>query len=161
VVINGAIHEESAHEAELGTLKGFRKDIRPHLFSGTILKVEVSSVVIMTNEKVFCLDVFGAFRTGDISVFSQGKSAHIVLIDDVGFDFVTLGFEKMTCPEDITNFVIKADEFAFTRTFGRDFVLRRGAGSSTTAKSKKRSRVTFAVVMKVVRCVDIPDDVGE
>ena len=38
MVINGAIHEESAHEAELGTLKGFCKDIRPHLFSGTILR---------------------------------------------------------------------------------------------------------------------------
>ena len=60
----------------------------------------------MTNKKIFCLDVFGAFRTGDIAVFSQGKSAHIVLIDDVGFDFVALGFEEMTCPEDVTNFVV-------------------------------------------------------
>ena len=83
------------------------------------------------------------------------------MIDDVGVDFVTLCFEEMTCPEDITNFVVEADEFAFTRAFGRDFVLRRRAGSSTTAKSKKRTGVTFAVVMKVVRGIDIPDDVGK
>ena len=136
MVINGAIHEESTHEAELGTLKGFRKDIRPHLFSGTILKVEVSSVVIMTNEKVFCLDVFGAFRTGDISVFSQGKSAHIVLIDDVGFDFVTLGFEELTSPKNITDFVIKTNDFTFARTLGWYFVFGGRTGSCTTAKRK-------------------------
>ena len=71
MVINGAIHEESAHEAELGTLKGFRKDIRPHLFSGTILKVEFACVVKVTNKEVFCFYVLGAFRTRDITVFGQ------------------------------------------------------------------------------------------
>ena len=106
LVINGAIHEECTHEAELGSLKGFRKNIRPHVFGGTILKVEFSCVVKMTNEEVFCFDVLGSFRTGDISVFGQGKSTHIVLIDDVGFDFVALGFKELTCPEDIANFVI-------------------------------------------------------
>ena len=62
LVINGAIHEECTHEAELGSLKGFRKNIRPHVFSGTILKVEFSCVVKMTNEEGFCFDVLGSFR---------------------------------------------------------------------------------------------------
>jgi hypothetical protein len=68
------------------------------VFGGTILKVQFACIVIMTNEEVFGFDVLGAFRTGDIAVFSQGKSAHIVLINDVGFDFVTLGFKEMTSP---------------------------------------------------------------
>ncbi len=94
------------------------------MFGGTILKVEFSCVVKMTNEEVFCIDVLGSFRTGDITVFSQGKSTHIVLIDDVGFDFVALGFKELTGPEDIANFVIETDDFAFAGAFGRDFVFR-------------------------------------
>ena len=72
MVIQWAIHEKRTHEAELSTLEGLSENIGPHLFSGAILQVEVSSVVIMTNEKIFCLDVLGAFRTGNIAVFSQG-----------------------------------------------------------------------------------------
>ena len=106
MVVNRAIHEECTHEAELGALEGFCKNVRPHVFGGTILKVEFACVVKVTNEEVFCFDVFGSFRTGDISVFGQGKSTHIVLIDDVGVDFVALGFKELTRPEDIPNFVI-------------------------------------------------------
>ena len=50
--------------------------------------------------------MFGPFRTGDMAIFRQWKSAHIVLIDDVGIDFVALGFEELSRPEDIANFII-------------------------------------------------------
>jgi len=60
----------------------------------------------MTNEEVFGFNMFGPFRTGDIAIFRQRKSAHIVLIDDVGVDFVALGFKELSRPEDIANFII-------------------------------------------------------
>ena len=60
----------------------------------------------MTNEEVFGFNMFGPIRTGDIAIFCQRKSAHIVLIDDVGVDFVALGFEELSCLEDIADFII-------------------------------------------------------
>jgi hypothetical protein len=61
----------------------------------------------MTNEEVFCYDMFlGPFRTGDIAILRQRKSAHIVLVDDIGLDFVALGFEELSFPEDIADFII-------------------------------------------------------
>ena len=48
----------------------------------------------MTNEEVFCFDMFGPFRTGDIAILRQRKSAHIVLVDDIGLDFVALVGKK-------------------------------------------------------------------
>ena len=114
-VINWAIHQEIMHDAKLGTLERFGKDVCPHVFGRTILKIKFSRIVEMTNEEVFCFDMFGPFRT-------QRKSAHIVLVDDIGLDFVALGFEELSRPEDIADFIIETDDFAFARTFGRNFV---------------------------------------
>jgi len=71
----------------------------------------------MKNKEVFGFNMFGPFRTGDIAIFCQRKSAHIVLIDDVGIDFVALGFEELSRPENITDFIIKTDDLAFARAF--------------------------------------------
>ena len=105
-VINGAIHQERTHEAKLGTLERFGKDVCPHVFGRTILKIKFSGIVEMTNKEVFCFDMFGPFRTGDIAILCQRKSAHIVLVDDIVLDFAALGFEELSRPEDIANFII-------------------------------------------------------
>ena len=60
----------------------------------------------MTNEEVFCFDMFGPFRTGDIAILCQRKSAHIVLVDNIGLDFLALGFEELSHPEVIADFII-------------------------------------------------------
>jgi hypothetical protein len=41
-VINWAIHQERTHEAKLGTLERFGKDVCPHVFGRTILKIKFS-----------------------------------------------------------------------------------------------------------------------
>ena len=66
----------------------FGKDLCPHVFGRTILKIKFSQIVEMTNEEVFCFDMFGPFRTGDI------------------IDFVALCFKELSRPEDIANFII-------------------------------------------------------
>ena len=97
-VINWEIHQECSHEAEFGTLERFSKDVCPHLFGTAILKIKFSRLVKMTNKEVFGFNMFGLFRIGDISIFRQRKSTHIVLVEDIGFDFVALGFEEVTRP---------------------------------------------------------------
>ena len=110
------------HEAKLGALKGLGKDIGPHLLGGAVLKIEFTCVVEMTNEEVFGFNMFGPLRAGNIAILCQRECTHIVLIDDVPFDFVALSFKKLMSPEDITDLVVKSDNLAFARTFGWDFV---------------------------------------
>ena len=120
-VIDRAIHQECTHKAKLGALKRFGEDIDPHLLGGAVLKIEFTGVVEMSNEEVFGFNMFGPLRAGNIAIFCQRKCTHIVLIDDVSFDFVSLSFKELTSPEDITDFFVESDDFAFARTFGWDF----------------------------------------
>jgi hypothetical protein len=88
----------------------------------------------MTSEKILRLDMFGLFRTRDVSIFGEGKRAHVVLVYNAGFDLVALGLKKLAGPEDITDFVKKTNEFTLAATFGRDFLLDRRAGSRTVTE---------------------------
>jgi hypothetical protein len=60
----------------------------------------------MTNKEILGLDVFGALRARDIAILRQGKGTHIILINDICVDFVSLRFKKLTSPENIANFVV-------------------------------------------------------
>ena len=60
----------------------------------------------MTNKEILGLDVFGALRAGDIAILCQGKGTHVILINDIGVDFVALCFKKLTSPKNIADFVI-------------------------------------------------------
>ena len=86
------------------------------------MKINFASVVIVANKEIFCLNMLCPFGAGNVAIFSQGKGAHVVLIYDVCVDFVTLGFEELTSPKNITYFVIKTNDFTFTRTLGWYFV---------------------------------------
>jgi len=66
--------------------------------------------------------MLGPFGAGNVAIFSQGKGAHVVLIYDVCFDFVSLGFKELTSPKNIAYFVIKTNDFTSARTLGWYFV---------------------------------------
>ena len=68
----------------------------------------------MTNKEILGLDVFGALRTGDIAILRQGKGTHVILINDICFDFVALCFKKLTSPKNIADFVVQTNYFTFT-----------------------------------------------
>ena len=55
----------------------------------------------MTNKEILGLDVFGALRTGDIAILRQGKGNHVILINDICFDFVALCFKILMSPKNI------------------------------------------------------------
>jgi hypothetical protein len=117
-------------------LQGLGENICPHLFSRAVLKINFARVAIVTNKEIFRLNIFGPFGAGNVAIYSQGEGAHVVLIDDVYVDLVTLGFEELTSPMNITYFVIKANDFTFARTLCWYFVFGGRTGSCTTAKRK-------------------------
>ena len=83
---------------KFNTLKGFCEDIGPHLFSWTKKKVDFTGIIVMFDEEVFRLDVFSLFGAGDVAVLFKRERAHVVLVDDIIRDCVTLGFKEMVCP---------------------------------------------------------------
>ncbi len=52
----------------------------------------------MFDEEVFHFDVFSPFGAGDATVLFKRERAHVVLVDDIFQDCVTLSFKKMACP---------------------------------------------------------------
>ncbi len=52
----------------------------------------------MFDEKIFCFDVFSPFGAGDVAILLKRERAHVVLVDDIIRDCVTLGFKEMVCP---------------------------------------------------------------
>ena len=78
--------------------------------------------MIVANKEIFRLDVFSAFGAQNVAIFSQGKCAHVVLKNNVIGNSVTLCFEEIPCPEDITHLIIKTDDFTLGGTLGRYFV---------------------------------------
>jgi hypothetical protein len=60
-IINRAVHEYSTHLTEFKALERFCKDIGPHMFGGTVTKVNFTCLVVMLDEEVFGLDVFSPF----------------------------------------------------------------------------------------------------
>ncbi len=91
---------------KFGTLKRFSEDIHPHIVSRTAVKVNFTHLVVMLNEEIFCLDMFSSFGTRNVTCFFKGKSAHIVLENNIGRYHVAFCFKKMTCPQKITQFII-------------------------------------------------------
>ena len=124
-VVERAIHQECMHKTEFSTLERFGEHISPHLFSRTVLKINFTRVMIMPDKELFGFDVFRMLGAGNIAVFGQGKGAHIVLVDDVGLDFVSLGFKELSSPENITDFIAETNKFAFAGAFRRNFLFER------------------------------------
>ena len=52
----------------------------------------------MFDKEAFHVDVFSSFGAGDAAVLCKRESAHVVLVDDIIRDCVTLGFKEMACP---------------------------------------------------------------
>ncbi len=51
----------------------------------------------MVYEEIFFLNVFCTFETRHITILGQGEGAHIVLVNNIGLNFVTLGLEELLC----------------------------------------------------------------
>ncbi len=105
--------------------------------------------------------MFGTFQAGDITIFGKGKSTHVVLINNISCDSISLRFKEMACPQNIARLIIEADKFALGGALGGYLLLGGGASSSTFPESKKATGVALAIVVSLVRCIDIPFNQGE
>jgi hypothetical protein len=107
---------------KFGTLKRFSEDTCPHIVSRTVAKVNFTHLVVMLNKEIIFLDVFCLFGGRNVTIFFKEKSACVVLENNIGRYCVTLCLKEMTCPKDITQFIIHCNKFEFCRTFLVEFV---------------------------------------
>lgn len=56
----------------------------------------------MTDVQILGLDMFCPLGAGNVPILGKGKGTHVVLVNDIGRDGVTLSLEEMLSPEDIT-----------------------------------------------------------
>ncbi len=115
----------------------------------------------MANQEIFCLDVLSLFGAQNIAVLSQGKCAHIVLKKNVIGDNVILCFEKMPHPQNVACLIIKTNDFTLGGALGRYFVLGLRACCCTLAKCKNGSHMSFAIIMCLMGCINVPAESGE
>ena len=106
-------HDEISHPAETCSLQWLRPKISSHVLRWTPFDCKFTFRYSVSYKKIPCVDMFGSFRTGDIAILCQRKSTHIVLIDDIGVNFIALGFKELTRPEDITDFIVQTDDLTF------------------------------------------------
>jgi hypothetical protein len=100
VVVDWDIHEVAAVKAEGSTLFWFCEDIGPHHFCWAVYNFEIAIGYFVANEEVSAFDVFGSFgaREGAIDFKPHGRL--VVLEENVLFDGVSLGLDKVSCLED-------------------------------------------------------------
>ena len=160
-VIDHAIHQESTHFAELGTLERFGKNVCPHFVGRAIFEGEFSRFVIVSNVKVFDFDVFCAFGARNIAILCQRQCTHVVQINNVGRNGVALCFEEVMSPKYIAGFVVKANDLTFGGTLGRNFMFVGRTGGGAFTKGEEGTCMTLAVIVCLVGCIHIPFDVCE
>ncbi len=68
----------------------------------------------MADEEVLGFYVLGPFRAGDITIFREGKGAHIILINDVGIDLISLSLEELAKPLNIADLVVQSYKLTLT-----------------------------------------------
>jgi hypothetical protein len=109
------------HEPEGLTLEGLGEDVGPHFFSWFVAQINEALKVVVFDKEEFGMNVFCVTSAGCTSIFAEGEGTHVVLINDVRLDIITLGFNEIACPEDAGKFAIKAVKFSFRGASGIDF----------------------------------------
>ena len=104
------------HPSKLVALKGFSEHVHPHLISGTVFKVNISTCILILDQKVFCTNALAMVRGRDAAIF-EGHGTHVILVNDIVFNGIALSFEEIFHPEDVRKFVVNCDEFGFGGTF--------------------------------------------
>ena len=90
----------------------------------------------MLDEEIVGFDVFCSFGARNVAIFLKRKSAHVVLVNNVGLNIITLGLEELTRPKNVARFVVQSNNLAFGRTLGRYALFCRRTRCSTTTKGK-------------------------
>jgi hypothetical protein len=99
-IVDWDIHEVAAVEAEGSALFWFCEDISPHHFCWAVYNFEVAVGYFVANEEVSAYDVFGSFGAQEGAINSKLHGRLVVLEENVLFNGVSLGLDKVSCIED-------------------------------------------------------------
>ncbi len=99
IVVDWDVHEVAVVKAKGSALFWFCEDISPHHFCWAVYNFEVAIGYFVANEEVSAFDVFGLFgaREGAIDFKPHGRL--VVLEENVLFERVSLGLNKVSCME--------------------------------------------------------------
>ncbi len=100
VVVDWDIHEVAAVEAEGSALFWFCEDIGPHYFCWAVYNFEVAVSYFVPNEEVSAFDVFGLLGAQEGAIDFKPHGSLVVLEENVLFDGVSLGLDKVSYVED-------------------------------------------------------------
>ncbi len=100
VVVDWNIHEVAAVEVEGSSLFWFCEDIDPHYFCWAVYDFEVTVSYFVTNEEVSAFDMFGLFGAREGAIDFEPHGRVVVLEENVLFNGVSLGLDKVSCMED-------------------------------------------------------------
>jgi hypothetical protein len=59
------------------------ENVRPHFFSRAESNINLSGIIVVSNQEIFCLDVLGVLCGRYSAILLKGKCTHVVLIDNV------------------------------------------------------------------------------
>jgi hypothetical protein len=76
--------------------------------------------------------------------FLEGECAHIILIDDVEFDGLSLLFEEIPHPKDVAKFIVNCNQF--------------GTANCILSEGHETTGVAKIIIVSLVQTVDIPED---
>ena len=76
------------------------ENIAPHLLGGTVSNLYFTFFNLIFDEEVPILYVLGSFGGKESPVVCQVNRVHIVLKDNIMFNIMVLGLNKIECPQD-------------------------------------------------------------
>jgi hypothetical protein len=100
VVVDWNIHEVAAVKAEGSALFWFCEDIGQHYFCWAVYDFEVAVSYFVANEEVSAFDMFGSFGAQEGAIDFKLHGRLVVLEENVLFNGVSLGLDKVSCMED-------------------------------------------------------------
>jgi len=127
--------EHATHEIEWFALKWRGVAIRNHFVGSTAVNFDVSCFNLVGQMKITNVEGTGAFSGAALAVFQWKDSAFVVLVENVGLDFVALGFHEKFGPENKLRHVVCANKFGLGAAAGVEFLLAGIVKNATTSES--------------------------
>jgi hypothetical protein len=78
----------------------FCEDIGPHYFCWAVYDLKVAVSNFVANEEVSAFDMFGSFGAQEGAIDFEPHGRLVVLEENVFFNGVSLGLDKVSCMED-------------------------------------------------------------
>ena len=93
-------------------LKRFGKKIRDHIVGGAIFNMKVTLFDSVGDKKIPDIQMFSSLGTGSSSVVLEENFRLIVLVHDCRIDNISLAFQEIIRPAEMSHQIISCNEFS-------------------------------------------------